>query len=94
MRIKKYFEGDNLFGGCVMGNSTKYIEAFKGAIQVDEREIQNLKYRDAGWDSVAHMVLMSEIENVFDIMLDTDDVIDFSSFEKGKEILRKYDIEL
>jgi len=75
--------------------NSKYIEAFKVALQIDESEdFQNLKYRDSGWDSVAHMVLMTEIENAFDIMLDTDDVIDFSSFEKGKEILRKYDIEI
>jgi acyl carrier protein len=59
-----------------------------------DANVDGLTYRDAGWDSVAHMVLMSEIENAFDIMLDTDDVIDFSSFEKGKEILRKYDIKI
>lgn len=78
-----------------MSNLDKYFEAYRIAIQqVDENTLESMKYRDAGWDSVAHMVLMSEIENAFDIMLDTDDVIDFSSFEKGKEILRKYGIEL
>lgn len=78
-----------------MGNLEKYLGAFKLAIQdVEDSVICGLKYRDTGWDSVAHMVLMSEIENAFDIMLDTDDVIDFSSFEKGKQILRKYNIEL
>ena len=39
------------------------------------------------------MTLVAAIEDAFDIMLDTDDIIDFSSFEKGKEILKKYDIE-
>ena len=73
----------------------KYIQCFKNALQMeDENVIKNLNYRDAGWDSVAHMVLMSEIEANFDIMLDTDDVIDFSSFNKGIEILKKYDINL
>jgi acyl carrier protein len=72
-----------------------YKNAFTVAMQLEnDTNVEGLKYRDAGWDSVAHMVLMSEIENAFDIMLDTDDVIDFSSFEKGKEILRKYDVEL
>lgn len=72
-----------------------YINAFTIAMQLEsDSNIEGLKYRDAGWDSVAHMVLISEIENAFEIMLDTDDVIDFSSFEKGKEILRKYDIEI
>ncbi|MGI6226030.1 MAG: phosphopantetheine-binding protein [Peptococcales bacterium] len=78
-----------------MSNYKKYVDAFKVAIQQDDEDVVvKLQYRDMGWDSVAHMVLMSEIENSFDIMLDTDDVIDFSSFEKGKEILKKYDVEL
>lgn len=76
-------------------NYDKYVEAFRKALHLyDQTDFLNLKYRDAGWDSVAHMVLISEVENVFDIMLDTDDVIDFSSFVKGKEILRKYEIEI
>lgn len=44
------------------------------------------------WDSVAHMALVAEIDDQFDIMLDTDDVLDLSSFAKAKEILDKYDI--
>jgi acyl carrier protein len=41
----------------------------------------------AGWDSVAHMGLVAEIERVFDLMMATDDVIDMSSFAKAREIL-------
>ena len=78
-----------------MTNTQKYSLAFHTALQLgNEFKVDMLSYRDSGWDSVAHMVLMSELENAFDIMLDTDDVIDFNSFEKGKEILRKYDIEI
>ena len=39
------------------------------------------------WDSVGHMTLIAALEDAFDIMMDTDDIIDFSSYEKGKEIL-------
>jgi acyl carrier protein len=47
-----------------------------------------------GWDSVAHMALVAEIEAQFDIMLETEDVIDLSSFQKGQEILStKYGVE-
>lgn len=45
------------------------------------------------WDSVAHMALVAEIEDQFDIMLDTDDVLDMNSFAKAKEILKRYEIE-
>lgn len=46
------------------------------------------------WDSVGHMGLIAALEEAFGIMLDTDDIIDLSSFEKGQEILKKYNIEM
>ena len=38
------------------------------------------------------MVLIAELENVFDVMLDTDDIIDMSSVAQAKLILQKYDV--
>lgn len=43
-----------------------------------------------GWDSVAHMTLIAGLEEKFDCMLDMDDIIDMSSFEKSVEIIKKY----
>ena len=40
------------------------------------------------------MQLVAALEDAFDIMLDTDDIIDLSSYDKGKEILAKYDVGL
>ena len=48
----------------------------------------------SGWDSVAHMALISEIEAAFDIMLPTDDVINLSSFARAKEIVARNGISL
>ncbi|KFB72721.1 MAG: hypothetical protein AW09_002089 [Candidatus Accumulibacter phosphatis] len=45
-----------------------------------------------GWDSVAHMALIAALEDEFDIMIDTDDVIDMSSFAKAREILAKHGV--
>ena len=45
------------------------------------------------WDSIGHMALISSLDEEFDIMLDTDDVIDMNSFLKAKEILTKYGVE-
>jgi hypothetical protein len=39
------------------------------------------------------MAIVAKIEDTFDIMLDTDDIIDMDSFGKAKEILSKYDVE-
>ena len=46
------------------------------------------------WDSVAHMGLISELEEAFDIMFDTDDIINFTSYTCGIDLLKKYGIEL
>ena len=78
-----------------MNNIEKYNQAFKNALDVSESELNGLEYQAIeNWDSVGHMGLVAEIEEAFDIMLDTDDIIDLSSYEKGMEILSKnYNIE-
>lgn len=78
-----------------MTNLEKYTEVFTKTFDITEDVAKGLKYEDIpAWDSVGHMGLISEIEDTFGIMMDTDDIIDFSSFEKGKEILgEKYDVE-
>lgn len=78
-----------------MSNLEKYINAFKETLMVENEDLQNLKYQGvAAWDSVGHMALMAALEEVFEIEIDIDDIIDFSSFEHGKVILQKYKIEI
>jgi len=77
-----------------MTNSEKYMDAFVNTFDIQPADAENLKYQDIpAWDSVGHMTLVAAIEEAFDIMMDTEDIIDLSSFEKGKEILVKYDVE-
>ena len=79
----------------LMSNKEKYIQAFVETLSIKEEETEGLKYQEIpSWDSIGHMGLVAAIEDAFDIMMDTDDIIDFSSFEKGMEILRKYDVEI
>lgn len=76
-----------------MSNLELYKKAFIEALNVTEDQLEGLKYTDVpGWDSVGHMGLIAMLEDAFSIMMDTDDIIDLSSFEKGKEILKKYNI--
>ena len=42
------------------------------------------------WDSIGHMTLISALEEKFGITFETDDIVDFSSYKKGLEILKKY----
>ena len=78
-----------------MTNKEKYVNAFVEGLEISADQVEGLQYQAIPeWDSVGHMALVSEIEEAFDIMMDTDDIIDFSSYEKGIEILKKYDIEI
>lgn len=72
-----------------------YRKVFMDSFEITAEQTAGLKYQDiAGWDSVGHMNLIAALEDAFDIMMDTDDIIDLSSFEKGMEILKeKYDVE-
>lgn len=71
-----------------MNNFEKYLKVFTETFGVSPEAAKSLEYQAISeWDSVGHMGLIAAIEDEFDIMMDTDDIIDFSSFEKGKEIL-------
>lgn len=77
-----------------MTNSEKYDNAFRETFEISADQLPGLKYQAVKlWDSVGHMTLVAALEDAFDIMMETDDIIDLSSYEKGKEILKaKYDI--
>lgn len=71
-----------------MDNNEKYLQVFTKALDVERAEAETMRYHGTrNWDSVGHMSLVSELENAFDIMMGTDDIISFDSFEKGKQIL-------
>ena len=73
-----------------MTNIEKYNKSFIEVFEISEETLAGLKYQDiATWDSVGHMNLIAAIEDSFDVMFDTDDIIDFNSYEKGMEILSK-----
>lgn len=75
-----------------MSNLEKYNQAFIETFEITEDQLSGLKYQDiTAWDSVGHMSLIAALEDAFDIMMDTDDIIDLESYEKGKEILVKAD---
>lgn len=76
-------------------NNTKLTQAFVTALGIpDAQVVTELAYgKITQWDSTAHMILIAELENVFEVMLDTDEIIDLSSYQKAKEILSRYGIE-
>ena len=76
-----------------MTAKTKLINAFVNALEISADEVDDsLEYNNhQQWDSTAHMILIAQLENDFDLMFDIDDIIDMSSFVKAQQILKKYD---
>ena len=90
MRKCKIMEGVNK-----MTNLEKYRNAFVEGLGVSEDIVDGLTFQSVSeWDSVGHMGLIAALEEAFDIVFETDDIVDLSSFEKGKEILSKYDVAI
>ena len=78
-----------------MSSKEKYRGIFIQSLSIDEKKFnEKIKYNEIPeWDSIGHMTLMSSLEEKFSISMDTDDIVDFSSFEKGMKILEKYGVK-
>ncbi len=77
-----------------MTNIEKYKNTFIKSLSIDKNTFkEDLEYNQIPeWDSIGHMTLISGLEESFKITIDTDDIIDFSSYKKGMEILKKYKV--
>ena len=76
-------------------NLKKYNDVFIKSFEVSEDKLNKLKYESIPqWDSVGHMAMIANLEEAFDIVFEMDDIIDFSSYEYGKKILKKYKIKI
>ena len=78
-----------------LSNKDKYSKSFAEALAIDNSQRNDkLKYNSVPeWDSIGHMTLIAALEEEFSISVETDDIIDFSSFKKGIEILEKYGVK-
>ena len=79
-----------------MTNREKYDQVFVNCFSVDKNILnETFVYQCVPeWDSVGHMSMISALEDSFDIMMETDDIIDFSSYTKGIETLAKYGVTI
>ncbi len=78
-----------------MTNRELYDAAFRDALGVSNSDLgDSLEYQSVqSWDSVGHMGLIAALEDAFGISMEMDDIIDFSSYKKGFELLAKYQIQ-
>lgn len=72
------------------------VKIFADALAIDPELVSDdLTYQSIPqWDSVAHMTLIAALEDTYEIMLDTDDIIDMSSVAKAQQILAKYGVDV
>lgn len=77
-----------------MTNLEQYKQIFMETFSLTEEQVNDelVAGNVADWDSVGHINLITAIEDTFDIMMDTEDILNFKSFAIGKEILTKYDV--
>lgn len=77
-------------------NLQKYNSIFTSVFDVPETALNaDFNFATAeGWDSLAHMELIAQIEDEFGIMFDADDITHFAGYENGKKILERYGIEI
>ena len=77
-----------------MSNQEKYTEAFISVFHVGKDRLNDsFTFRDVEeWDSMAHLTLISELEAVFDVMFESEDILHFGGYTNGMKILEKYGI--
>ncbi|MDR1055985.1 MAG: acyl carrier protein [Prevotellaceae bacterium] len=78
-----------------MNNIDKYNKAFIDVFAVEESVLNDnfSKETISEWDSVHQLNVITILEELFDIMLEPEDIMEFNSYKKGKEIIKKYYIE-
>jgi acyl carrier protein len=79
-----------------MTSKEKYNKVFVECFSVAEDMLnENFTYQCvAAWDSVGHMGMIAALEDTFNIMMATEDIIEFGSYLIGIEKLKKYGIEI
>lgn len=76
-----------------MTNLEMYKKIFMENFKVKEDDLPKLQYQKNDlWDSIGHMDLIVDLEDAFEIQMMTPDVLDLTSYVKGKEVLEEYGI--
>lgn len=83
-------------GDQSMSNLEKYNKVFKNVLGVNEAALnERFTFKDVPqWDSVAHLSLIDALEEAFDVMFDSEDILHYGSYENGKKILGRYGVEI
>ncbi len=68
-----------------------YDSVFIEIFNVNKDELKSLAHHEtAEWDSLTHMELIARLEDKMNVMIEVEDIINFTSYERGLAILRTY----
>ena len=77
-----------------MSNIEKLKEAFVEGLEIPMEEVETATMESVDkWDSIGQMSLVAIIEDTFGIEFEPDEVMQFTSFAAGVEILKNHNIE-
>ena len=78
-----------------MTNLEKYTNIFINVFSTDVEELRGgFCFKEIErWDSLIHLTLISELEENFGVLFDTDDILNFGSYENGIKILSRYGVD-
>ena len=77
-------------------SKSDYNNAFVEGLGIELDDVnEDLEFNSIEeWDSIGHMGLIAALEESFDISFETDDIVEYSSYKVGIEILKKYNVEI
>lgn len=78
-----------------MDNLKRYEDAFKKVFDVTSQEL-NEEFTFAlveKWDSLKHLVLITELEEAFNVLFESEDILHFESYLNGIKILKRYGVK-
>lgn len=77
-----------------MNNLKEYNKVFTTLFNINENQLnKDFTFKNVeDWDSIVHLSLITELEDTFNVMLETEDILSFGSYENGMRILEKYEI--
>lgn len=77
-----------------MNNNKTLKTVFMTILEIEESDINaDLKYQTTPqWDSINHMFLISEIETVFEIEINSEDILEIKSFADAQNVLSNYGV--
>jgi len=77
-----------------MSNIEKLKEAFVEGLEIPMEEVEAATMESVDkWDSIGQMSLVAIIEDAFSIEFEPDEVMQFTSFAAGVDILKNHNIE-